>query len=170
MQQLQNASDVQKCARGVLEAVLAVLVHVRESAALRHRDRPSLIHLRAMGVLRKRPGATLSAVADQLALTISATSRLVDALVAKGVVARTVPPGNRRTVSLLLTPAGTRALEAAMRETQRDLAKPLKRLTAQQRCGMCASMEVLQELIEGNSTGQPTRGKVTKTLRKNGQR
>jgi DNA-binding MarR family transcriptional regulator len=86
MQQLQNASDVQKCARGVLEAVLAVLVHVRESAALRHRDRPSLIHLRAMGVLRKRPGATLSMVADQLALTISATSRLVDALVAKGVV------------------------------------------------------------------------------------
>jgi DNA-binding MarR family transcriptional regulator len=170
MQQLHNASETPgasrtlprddgpvACARGVLEAVLAVMVTVREMSARRHRGEtgPSLIHVRAMGVLSKRPGATLSALSDQLGLTLSATSRLVDALVAKGAVARTVPAGNRRTVSLALTPAGARALESCMEVTQRELADRLAGLTAAQRRGMAASTKLLRELFDG---GWPAAG------------
>ena len=80
MQQLQNASDSCVCARAVLEAVLDVMVTLREKTARRHRADGeacgvTLVHMRALGVLRKRPGATLSMLSDQLALTVSATSR-----------------------------------------------------------------------------------------------
>jgi DNA-binding MarR family transcriptional regulator len=153
MQQLQNASDASPaaCARAVLEAVLEVMVTVREKMARRHwggRSGPTLIHFRAMGVIRKRPGTTLSFVADQLALTPSATSRLVDCLVEKGLLQRHIPPTNRRTVSLYLTPAGTKLLESAMRQTTRELALSLKHLPANQRTALCASMTTLRHLIE----------------------
>ena len=105
--------------------------------------------LRAMGVLRKRPGATLSEMSDQLALTLSATSRLVDSLVEKGFVARAVPAGNRRTVSLKLTAAGNRSLDAAMRETRKDLACRLEKLSGKERSDICRSMKRLRAVMEG---------------------
>ena len=151
MQQLQNASDVEACARSLLETVIEVLVTVRESKARRHGGGPTLIHLRAMGVLRKRPGATLSMVADQLALTVSATSRLVDVLVEKGMVARVIPEGNRRTVSLMLTAAGNKSMEKMMRETERDLAMLLEKLPAKTRAGLRVGMEELRKVMEAEA-------------------
>jgi DNA-binding MarR family transcriptional regulator len=88
-------------------------------------------------------------MSDQLALTLSATSRLVDSLVVKGLVARAVPAGNRRTVSLSLTAVGTKSLDAAIRETRKDLAARLRKLTAKQRAGICRSMQELRGAMEG---------------------
>jgi DNA-binding MarR family transcriptional regulator len=156
MQQLQNASEArpEACARAVLEAVLEVMVTVREKTARRHGGEyrgPTLVHFRALGVLRKRPGATLSMLSDQLALTLSATSRLVDCLVARRLVERTVPAGNRRTVSLVLTAAGERLLEKAMRDTQRELAMPLRKLSPRERAALCAAMGTLRQVMEAEA-------------------
>jgi DNA-binding MarR family transcriptional regulator len=150
MQQLQNARESEHCAREVLEAVMAVMVSVREMAARRQRDSggPSLIHIRAMGFLRKRPGANLSGLSDQLALTLSATSRLVDCLVHRRFVRRHVPPANRRSVNLYLTPSGNRTFEIAIRDTQRELASYLENLSPPQRRNLRASMTTLQTLFE----------------------
>ncbi len=152
MQQLQNASESRRCARNILEAVLAVMVAMRETAARRQRregrDGGSLIHIRAMGVLRKRPGATLSAVADQLALTLSATSRLVDGLVDRGLVKRVVPAGNRRTVSLMLTRLGQKKLEACLQESQEEVVEKLRQLDEPALRRMGASMQTLRGLFE----------------------
>ena len=108
---------------------------------------PSLIQIRALGVLRKRPGATLSVLADQLALTLSATSRLVDGLVQKRLVARTIPEKNRRTVSLVLTSAGKKALEDAIRQTQQDLVLLLSKLPEKKRAALTNAMSTLQDLM-----------------------
>jgi DNA-binding MarR family transcriptional regulator len=164
MQQLQNASDFGAapvaCAADVLEAVLDVMLLVREQIARRHAGREgatptTLIHVRAMGVLRKRPGATLSLLAGQLALTLSATSRLVECLVSKGLVAREIPGENRRTVSLRLTPAGTRLHRRALAEAQRELARNLKTLTAAERGQLSRCMRRLSKAMgESNSTAE----------------
>ncbi len=153
MQQLQNASESQPstCARAVLEAVLEVMVRVREKMARRHwggRGGPTIVHFRAMGVLRKRPGANLSMLADQLALTLSATSRLVDFLVAKKLITRNVPEKNRRTISLALTPQGAKLLEKAMHQTQTELALSLKRLSPPQRTQICNAMGLVRKMME----------------------
>ncbi len=150
MQQLQNASDSQICAGAVLEAVLEVMVTIREKTARRFHG-PTLIQMRAMGVLRKRPGATLSWLSDQLALTLSATSRLADSLVAQKMIERRIPPGNRRSVSLHLTAAGTRALQVKMGEARRELAKSLQRMTARERSELSGAMVRLHAILEADA-------------------
>jgi DNA-binding MarR family transcriptional regulator len=147
MQQLQNASDPLPCAASVFEAALDVMLLIRETTARRHHDRPSLIHVRAMGTLRKRPGATLSDLSQHLALTPSATSRLVECLVGKGLVERIVPAGNRRVVSLRLTAAGRKSLTKSLHLAQCELAKPLEKLTAAQRAALGEAMALLSETL-----------------------
>src|ERR1051326_660154 len=121
MQQLQNARDTKACAAAVLDAVLVVLVSVRETCARRNPDGPSLMRMRALGFLRKRPGASLSMLSVQLALTLSATSRLVDGLVEEKLVVREAQEGNRRKVELVLTAAGLKVHRAALNEAVADL-------------------------------------------------
>ncbi len=140
-----------------------LLVNVREKAAHRaasgsargkpQSQRPSLIQVRALAVLLKRPGATLSFLADQLALTISATSRLADGLVKKRLVVRKIPPRNRRTVALMLTPAGEKILESALRETQAELAPLLSKLPEKKRAALTHSMSTLQDLMARDHSG-----------------
>jgi DNA-binding MarR family transcriptional regulator len=150
MQPLQNASDPYRCAETAIEASLDVILLMRESTARRQHqtDGPSLVHLRAMGVLRKRPGATLSALAAQLALTLSATSRLIDCLVARGYVLRAIPRGNRRTVALHLTPAGAKVHHRARDQVQRDLARLLTDLSPAQRSVITRAAQLLRETLE----------------------
>jgi DNA-binding MarR family transcriptional regulator len=150
MQQLQNASDSRVCAAAVLEAVLEVMVTLREKTARRLHG-PTLVQMRALGALRKRPGATLSWLSDQLALTLSATSRLADNLVARKLIERRIPPGNRRSVSLYLTAAGTKAMQVKMGEARRELAKSLKTLKPRERSQLSAAMVRLHILLEADA-------------------
>jgi len=156
MQQLQNASDPVVCAASVLEAVLDVMLLVREQTARRQarKGHATLIHVRAMGVLRKRPGASLSVLAEQLALTLSATSRLVDCLVSKGLVTRKIPADNRRTVSLHLTPTGAKVHSRARDEAQHELSLLLRQLSPAQRARLTCSMDCLRQAIESASDTQ----------------
>jgi DNA-binding MarR family transcriptional regulator len=153
MQPLQNASDPMACASEVIEAALDVILLMRETTAHGQGKKggATLIHVRAMGVLRKRPGATLSALAGQLALTLSATSRLIDGLVVKGYVAREVPAHNRRTVALHLTEAGAQVHAQARQKAQEDLAKMLLPLPAKRRAALAASMAELRRALESGA-------------------
>jgi DNA-binding MarR family transcriptional regulator len=150
MQRLQNASDPLVCSACVIEAALDVILLMRETTARRQHQMacPSLMHVRAMGVLRKRPGTRLSALASQLALTLSATSRLVDGLVAKGYVAREIPAGNRRTVALHLTTAGAKVHGRARDEVQRELARLLDGLSPAERTALTHAAQTLRETLE----------------------
>lgn len=53
--------------------------------------------------LHQEPEMTLQELANRLGLAKSTTSSLVERMVARGIVARAVPGGNRRTVMLSLT-------------------------------------------------------------------
>jgi DNA-binding MarR family transcriptional regulator len=150
MQPLQNASDSLTCAAAVIEGMLDVLLLMRETTA-RGQGRKggaTLIQVRAMGVLRKRPGTTLSFLAGQLALTLSATSRLIEGLVAKGYVARDIPAHNRRTVSLHVTPAGMEVHAQAREEARRELARLLESLPPTRRAALTRSMGELRQALE----------------------
>jgi DNA-binding MarR family transcriptional regulator len=149
MQSLQNASDPLICSEGVIETALDVILLMRESMLRgQGKNDASLIHVRAMGILRKRPGATLSALAAQLALSLSATSRLVDGLVGRGYVARDIPEGNRRTVALQVTAAGAKVHAEARDQVQRELARVLARLPAGERATITRAMRRLRESLE----------------------
>lgn len=66
----------------------------------------SPVQLRALAALRVADGTNLVGLAEEMGVTVSTASRLVDRLVAAGRVHRGPSPHNRREVSLTLTEAG----------------------------------------------------------------
>ena len=58
---------------------------------------------RALGVVRRHPGASLSVVAGHIGLTTASVSKLIDSLVKKGLVTRADSPDDRRKVVLNAT-------------------------------------------------------------------
>jgi len=73
--------------------------------------RLSLVQLRALTVLREQGGANLGQLAAGMGVTVSTASRLVDRLVAAGLVDREPSPRSRREVSLGVTAQGADLLD-----------------------------------------------------------
>jgi DNA-binding MarR family transcriptional regulator len=71
----------------------------------------SPVQLRALTALRARPSANLAQLAEDLGVTVSTASRLVDRLVAVDWVRRRPSERTRREISLTLTDSGTAVLQ-----------------------------------------------------------
>jgi DNA-binding MarR family transcriptional regulator len=70
----------------------------------------SVVQLRALTVLDREGTANLAQLAAGMGVTVSTTSRLVDRLVAAGLVDRRTAPHTRREVALKLTARGRSTL------------------------------------------------------------
>lgn len=70
----------------------------------------SVVQLRALTVLDREGSANLAQLADGMGVTVSTTSRLVDRLVAAGLVDRRTATHTRREIALRLTPRGRATL------------------------------------------------------------
>lgn len=72
----------------------------------------SIQQFNVLRILRGQQGnpANLSTINERMVTKMSNTTRLVDKLIAKGFVNRTVCPSNRRKVEILITDSGLKAL------------------------------------------------------------
>ena len=70
----------------------------------------SVVQLRALTVLHRYGQANLGELADEMGVTVSTTSRLVDRLVTAGLVDRRIAEHTRREISLRLTRQGQATL------------------------------------------------------------
>ncbi len=120
--------DVDELAQEVLEVVPAVMGTIRtEMRGLRRSDL-SVMQFRSLVYLNLNPGASLSALAEQLGLTLPTVSQMIDVLVDKGVVTRQDSSTDRRRVMLTLTHQGQLLFEKSFSGTQAHLAEILSRL------------------------------------------
>ena len=71
----------------------------------------SIVQLRALTILRELVVANLAQLADGMGVTVSTTSRLVDRLVAAGLVDRRRALHSRREIALRLTELGKATLD-----------------------------------------------------------
>jgi len=71
----------------------------------------SAVQLRALTILQGNARGNLNGLAAAMGVTVSTASRLVDRLVAAGLVDRRPSPQTRREISLSLTPAGRGRLQ-----------------------------------------------------------
>nr|BFE35983.1 MarR family transcriptional regulator [Actinomadura rugatobispora] len=94
----------------------------------------------ALATIHFVPGERIDALSRVLGITGSGTVRLVDRLVADGLVERR-PGQDRRSVSLWLTEAGERAAEAIVAERREVLRRALEPLTDAQRRALAALSE-----------------------------
>ena len=140
-------ADVEQTAELVMETVSAVTRAIRREMREHRPVEMSMQQFRALGVVRRHPNASLSAVAEHLGLTAATVSKLVDALVRRGLVTRTDSPQDRRKVVLEVTGAGRRALRVARRAALGRLAKLLGSLGESDRRAVVRAMEVLREAL-----------------------
>jgi DNA-binding MarR family transcriptional regulator len=107
----------------------------------------SVPQFRTLCFLNSYEGASLSAVADHLDLSLPAMSRMVNGLVLRGYVLRRTGSGDRRHVSLTLSAKGKAAMGATRRAAEPQLAVVLEKLSPLQRQTVSDAMRTLRDLF-----------------------
>jgi DNA-binding MarR family transcriptional regulator len=88
----------------------------------------TLQQYRALVLLSSRGEQKVSALASALGIHPSSATRLCDRLLAKGLIDRATAPGNRREVSLTLSPDGRALVNAVTRSRRRELRRIVGRI------------------------------------------
>jgi DNA-binding MarR family transcriptional regulator len=107
---------------------LSMDVSVRATAEL---GSLSPVQLRALTALRMLEEANLAQLSEEMGVTVSTTSRLVDRLVGADWVHRGPSPNNRREISLTLSDAGKRLLRRYDKRRVELMRECLHRLPAE---------------------------------------
>lgn len=106
---------------------------------------------RVLVFLSHNKAAALSAIAEHLGLSLSATSRMVDLLVKRRLIERQVRSSDRRCVSLSLTGRGRSMFRTALEGTQAALVRRLDDLSAGELSLVSQAMEILSHVFEPES-------------------
>jgi DNA-binding MarR family transcriptional regulator len=152
VQQLQGLTratgSAEECAAEILETVPAVMRFIRAKMRRHRGPELSVPHFRTLLFLSRNGGASLSALAEFLGLSLPATSRLVEGLVRKNFVVRRIPPGNRRLIALALSARGRRTVGAARQATESRLAEVVAPLPAGERAAIRRALRTLREKLQ----------------------
>lgn len=143
----------QQCATTVMDTFHTMMRTVAPEARKQSTHGLSMQQFRAMMTIERHEGASLSLVSEHLGGTLSAASKLVDALVDRGYIRRQTAEDDRRKLILALTDAGAQILASGHIEVISCLAKKLAALTPGE-CGMLnLAMDILRSAL---ATPQPT--------------
>ena len=103
---------------------------------------------RAIRIINSRGSCTMGELADYAIIDRTTLTRIVDHLVANGLVDRAKPPGDRRKIVLTLTPAGVESHDQARRVIGRDNAELTRGLPESDfRVGVRLEMELVRRLV-----------------------
>jgi DNA-binding MarR family transcriptional regulator len=133
----------------LLEVVPQLMRAIRDQMRQHRVADLSVPEFRTLGFLNQHPGASLTAVADHIGLTLPAMSKMMDGLVARSLVKREreFDAIDRRCVTLALTTRGRTVLESARATTQAYLAEVLAALSPAERTTVMEAMRVLSPLF-----------------------
>ncbi len=136
------------CAHQVLEVVPLVMRAIRSEMRDHRTPDLSVPQFRTLAFLNRYEGASLSDVAEHIGLRLPSMSKLMDGLVARGLVTRQTHPVDRRRVTLALTARGRTTLQTALKATQACLAERLATLSTPERATVTQAMLILHPLFK----------------------
>jgi DNA-binding MarR family transcriptional regulator len=136
-----------EAAAELLEVVPRVMRVIRARMRQHRATALSVPEFRTLGFLSLHTGASLSAVADHIGLTLPSMSKLIDGLVERKLVTRESDLADRRRVTLALTARGRALLQSARAPTQAYLAEVLAALAPADRTTVVQAMRVLRPLF-----------------------
>jgi DNA-binding MarR family transcriptional regulator len=145
------------------DEVLLGLARMAMDASVRAADDlggVSPVQLRALTALRQMKTANLAALAEEMGVTVSTASRLVDRLVSAEWVDRTPSPQNRREISLTLSDTGRKMLRRYDRHRVQRLSECLDLVPPERRD---AVVDALAELV--HLARHPDRGATAPGIR-----
>jgi DNA-binding MarR family transcriptional regulator len=144
------------CAALLLDTAPRVLRAVRMAIAAIEAPALTIPQFRALHFIQDHPGASLSATADFLGLTLPSTSKLVDQLVRRGMLARVDAPDDRRRMTLRITAKGDALLKNAQALVRQHLAGMLNRLGSAELAALHGTLGLLQESFPSHRGSAPS--------------
>ena len=133
------------CASLLLDTAPRVMRAVRMAIAALESPALTIPQFRALHFVQDHAGASLSATAEFLGLTLPSTSKLIDQLVRREMLARDDASDDRRRMNLRITEKGDALLKSAQASVRRHLAGMLNRLGATELAALHATLGLLQE-------------------------
>lgn len=115
-------ADIDALVTAVLTAS-RVLVGVSARSLAEVEETVTVTQFRTLVVLDSHEGLNLNALAEELDVNASTAMRMIDRLLAAGLVTRQGNPANRREVLLGLTPGGRQLVHAVTRRRRAQIAK-----------------------------------------------
>ena len=135
------------CAGEILDTVPLIMQFIRVEMRRSRGPGISVPQFRVLAFLDRAEGASLSAAADRVGLSLPAMSRLIDGLVDRDLVQREESPEDRRRITLQLTSLGRELVRTARAAAQARLAEVLATLPASQRAEVTQGMQRLRPLF-----------------------
>ncbi|MEU6714103.1 MarR family transcriptional regulator [Nonomuraea sp. NPDC046802] len=127
----EGAADVDDSAWLVEEASLVLMEVTLDAVA--QMDNLSLAALRHLLAVDRHGPLNLSGLASHLGMSLSATGRMVDRLVASGLLARFTATHSRREIRIEVTPRGLEVLEQLRSARRRRIGAALRNLATEDR-------------------------------------
>jgi DNA-binding MarR family transcriptional regulator len=115
-------------------------------------DAVTLTQFRALVVLRSRGRTRQKALADRLGVNASSALRLVDRLVAAGMVTRADVEGDRRAVDLELTDRGRHLVDTVTARRRAAIAEVVEAMPPGRRRGLVAALSAFAEAADEPAT------------------
>jgi len=129
-----------------LETIPVVMRAIRKLMRVGGESDLTVPQFRALGFIDRHRGTSLKALADHLGMSMPGASRLVQALVERELVERTIA-GDRRYVTLNLLSKGERERAIARQRTLEGLDAALQRLRPAERKAIAKALPALRDLF-----------------------
>ena len=136
----------------VLDTMPLVMYYIRSYVRRETKSSSSIPQVRVLAFIKRRPGSSLSELAEALGVTKATASTLVERMVQKRLVKRTEDPKERRCIVLTLTKEGEVHLAEVRDLAIGEVARILKDLPAQKLRKIHEGMALLHEVfgVTGN--------------------
>jgi DNA-binding MarR family transcriptional regulator len=134
-------------ARELMEVVPLVMRTLRAEMRGSSANDLSVPQFRALGFVHRKPGSSLSDVAEHIGLALPSMSKLMDGLVERKLVRRRGHTGDRRRVNLELTARGCVLWQSARASAQASLAARLAALDVDEQATIVRAMRILHPLF-----------------------
>jgi len=117
----------------------------------------SIPQFRTLIFLECRSGASISDVAGHLGLSLSTVSKIIDGLMKRSYVERSVASNDRRRAILALTAAGKTALKATREQAHTRMLEYLDILSPEEQANISEAMRILSRVFQPDAaTGKET--------------
>ena len=136
-------------ADGLADGVARLRRALRRGARVASPGNPlAVAQLELLSVVAEHPGARPGQLARLLHMRPNTVTTIVNALTAQGMISRSTPQGDRRTIELTITDAGQQAVHAWQATNAAVLHLALSTLPAQQRRALAAAVPALDALAK----------------------
>jgi len=108
----------------------------------------SFTQVKCLGLLNDADSLSVSALADELVMSLPAASRAVDALVQRGELSRVEDVRDRRSKLVSITPRGRRTLKKLMAVRRAGVERLLADLDPRELAGIAAALRPIVERLE----------------------